>query len=368
MDKNEDDMAARVERLEDQVHNLKQLVRRLNRKLALETQPVGLAKMRGFEPVMEPEAVEELRLELEEEQELDLEDEFEVETVEEVSFERDLMDDTDECTTDKIAELTTRLEQLEESFYNSTSVRITGQQIIGDIKSVASELGRTPSYREYNDFGNYSTKTAENRFGSWNEAVEAAGLEPNKSEPPSRKIEDDQLLDDIQRVIEILGYPPLAKKYDDYGEYSTQTIRSRWGSWASALEELGYDMEPGSRHPNEILADVRKVDETVDGRLTAQDYEKHGNFTVQTVRQKWGSWSTALQELGYKVTENGVDIDKYIGDLIDVAAEVGHPPSHSDYDEYGNFNYRTFMTNFGEHFEELAEEAYQLAQSERGNA
>lgn len=55
--------------------------------------------------------------------------------------------------------------------------RIPEDRLIADLNRVAEELGKSPSFNEYNEHGSYTGGTYKNRFGSWNEAKEAAGLE-----------------------------------------------------------------------------------------------------------------------------------------------------------------------------------------------
>lgn len=55
--------------------------------------------------------------------------------------------------------------------------RIPKDRLLADLNRVAEELGKSPSFNEYNEYGSYTGSTYKKRFGSWNEAKEAAGLE-----------------------------------------------------------------------------------------------------------------------------------------------------------------------------------------------
>lgn len=50
--------------------------------------------------------------------------------------------------------------------------------LLGDLRGVADRLGRTPSAAEYQEHGRFSRGTIRNRFGSWNNGLREAGLEP----------------------------------------------------------------------------------------------------------------------------------------------------------------------------------------------
>jgi hypothetical protein len=66
----------------------------------------------------------------------------------------------------------------------------------GDLERVADELDRTPTRVEYDEHGEYSSRTHVNRHGSWNEAVENVGLEPNSNgtRTPERLLREAGLL------------------------------------------------------------------------------------------------------------------------------------------------------------------------------
>ena len=52
--------------------------------------------------------------------------------------------------------------------------------MLEELRELAEELGRTPYAKEMEEDGPFSTNTYQNRFGSWNAALELAGLEPNR--------------------------------------------------------------------------------------------------------------------------------------------------------------------------------------------
>ena len=51
--------------------------------------------------------------------------------------------------------------------------------LIDALDELADELGSTPTTREMDKHGKYSKKVYQNLFGSWNNALREAGLEPN---------------------------------------------------------------------------------------------------------------------------------------------------------------------------------------------
>ena len=114
---------------------------------------------------------------------------------------------------------------------------IPSEELIRAIRSLAQELGRTPTAPEMESLGEYSAKTAQTRFGSWNEAVDAAGLEPNREFCISRST----LLDEIRRLADSLGRPPSTNDLKQHGEYSHRGYFREFDGWHKAVREAGFE-------------------------------------------------------------------------------------------------------------------------------
>lgn len=57
---------------------------------------------------------------------------------------------------------------------------IPRQDLLDELTRLADELDKTPTARDMENDGKFDTDTYQNRFGSWNDAILAAGLEPNR--------------------------------------------------------------------------------------------------------------------------------------------------------------------------------------------
>lgn len=62
----------------------------------------------------------------------------------------------------------------------------------------------------------------------------------------SRAIPEEKLIEDMQRVAEELGKSPSAAEYSEYGEYSHDTVQNRFGRWNSGLREAGLSVNEKS--------------------------------------------------------------------------------------------------------------------------
>lgn len=114
---------------------------------------------------------------------------------------------------------------------------ITEGQFIDDLQAVADNLGRAPTYDEKTALGEYPPGPIYHRFGGWNDALEAAGLEPNRRTDWS----DSEVLDELHRIAGELGHRPRQIDLKSFGRFSQGIYISRFGSWSDALKEAGFD-------------------------------------------------------------------------------------------------------------------------------
>lgn len=109
------------------------------------------------------------------------------------------------------------------------------EKLIDEIHRAQSILGHVPSFVEMNDIPKTPrAETYRRRFGSWNEALEAAGIDANSGSTRDYKpkYSNDDLLNAIADFIEENGERPRVKdwkKRDDVPDH--RTIRNRFGSW-----------------------------------------------------------------------------------------------------------------------------------------
>lgn len=110
----------------------------------------------------------------------------------------------------------------------------TNEDVLADLCEVAKKLGKnTVSNHEYPKHGKFSVKVFRNRFGSWNKALEAAGL----LQVREHNISIEMLFDNLEKVWLSLGRQPF------YGEmkvplskYTSKPYLTRWGGWMKACE------------------------------------------------------------------------------------------------------------------------------------
>lgn len=115
------------------------------------------------------------------------------------------------------------------------------QRVVAEILRVAALIGVDRlSQREFDKHHQLAgLSTAGYQFGSWNRAVQAAGLEPYESgrrNNQAPKLSDEELLLDVIRVHGELGKPPSERELSRFGQFSMKPYKARWGSLAAARE------------------------------------------------------------------------------------------------------------------------------------
>jgi hypothetical protein len=130
--------------------------------------------------------------------------------------------------------------------------------VIEELRRVAKLLDSSVLSRsQYQAHGSISSGAVEKTFGSWNEAILAAGLTPipqggqPRSErrrmervlnPPTAgvattRISDGELLDELLRLAKLLGMRPSGNQVAAKGKYDSTVYQRRWGSIAAAYNE-----------------------------------------------------------------------------------------------------------------------------------
>jgi hypothetical protein len=108
--------------------------------------------------------------------------------------------------------------------------------VIREIRRVAALVGTSSLSRgTFKQHSHLSVSTIKNRFGSWNSAINAAGLTPSPNSGHGPTYTDEELLLEIIRLTHELGKRPALTEMNAIGRFSVQPYRSRWRTWSDAL-------------------------------------------------------------------------------------------------------------------------------------
>jgi hypothetical protein len=102
----------------------------------------------------------------------------------------------------------------------------TDDELLEDLKRVATKIGKPPTADEYNTHGQYASRTLEIRFGTWNKAKCAAGLDKLVK---FQNISDKKLLRDLRHSSEDV----------DTESFTNKTYQNRFGGMWQACVRAG---------------------------------------------------------------------------------------------------------------------------------
>lgn len=133
-----------------------------------------------------------------------------------------------------------------------------------------------------------------------------------KLELNNRGLTDDELLDDLRRVVHKIAPELITKeRYNEHGRVSSAWMRKRFGTWNHALQKAGIEVTHFiNLTAEECVEDLKRVALTL-GRetLTRADYRSVGKFSERPFIRHFGSWGRALAAAGLHLSESGVRCD-----------------------------------------------------------
>ena len=112
---------------------------------------------------------------------------------------------------------------------------VSDEDLIQDVKDVAIRTGRnTVTLAEYDKFGKYNPSTLQRRFGSWFHVLDIAGLQASRSKLNVPEEDLFSNINDIW--IYLGRQPKYDEIKKPLSKYSAKTYENRFGSWNEALE------------------------------------------------------------------------------------------------------------------------------------
>lgn len=126
-------------------------------------------------------------------------------------------------------------------------VPVSNEEILSDVRRVAELAGKNnlPA-RIYQQLGKFSHTTPSKRFGSWNKAIIAAGLETGNEV----NITEERLFENVMRLWEYYGRQPRRRELSvSPSAVSERPYVRQFRSWTNALAEFveyanAHDVQP----------------------------------------------------------------------------------------------------------------------------
>lgn len=169
--------------------------------------------------------------------------------------------------------------------------------LLEDLAAVAGQLGKSSITKdEYNTHGRFAAATMQKRFGAWNEALRKAGLSVAKRMGITK---DELVADLLRvscvlgtKVVSTSDYAPV-------GQFSVPTFQRVFGSWPEALRAAGLEVSPFSRSPasvEDLLSNMAAVWEAVGRQPKQADFvAPRSEFSHDVYVRRFGTWRAALE-------------------------------------------------------------------------
>jgi len=280
-------------------------------------------------------------------------------------------------------------EEVSEDPATANQTEPSRQELLDEIKRLDDALDRIPYQSDIDQDRRFTTYTYRDRFGSWDEALEAAGID-----------KEAMLLEDMQQVAGTVDGDLSQPAMNEHGKYSASMAARFFGSWSDAKERLkeweaskdeqdasttepididtsSTDMDrpsfdvPTDTDESDLVAEIQRFAEIIDEPPTEELVVAYGRYPADAYREAFGSWDAALETAGLDPndipdwnarSQTNVDI---LDGLRAVADELGHAPTTTKTGNHVDFSPGLASLRFGSWSDAL--EAAGLDPSERSN-
>lgn len=116
----------------------------------------------------------------------------------------------------------------------------------------------------------------------------------------------EDLIEALQKFNETVEGTPTIRKLRESGPYSPYYYKDRFGTWHDALEAAGIDPTHGvdpDVNRVELVEDLRRIDAETEGPPKRTDVEERGEFPFDLYQEEFDSFIYALREAGIQPTE-----------------------------------------------------------------
>lgn len=215
-------------------------------------------------------------------------------------------------------------------------VKIPTESLVRDLRGLAIWLGKQPTLKEYNEYGKYATGTIKNRFGSWTDGREAAGITEENGFRKNRTYwhTEGELREELHRLEKEHGTvtTDIMKKHSD--KFSVKVYQKRYGSWNEALIENGCTPYERGDVPAEDLIDaLRGLGQMFGRRPKSSEFIERTRYNTKIIYEHFESYNDLLDQAGFLPPEFTTECD-YCGDEITVKRVKFEKHDHSFCDRH----------------------------------
>jgi hypothetical protein len=158
--------------------------------------------------------------------------------------------------------------------------------LLEDLTRLSDEFERLPSGQLVEDHGHYDLADYRREFGSLPAALDAAGFDlPRFS---GQRVSDADALHDLHHLLADLDRRPTSRDVIEHGHYSDKLYRDRWGSFNDALAAAGFRIDGPPVPTSLLLADLRQLSDELGRPPTREEFSECSDLTRDTLEKRIG--------------------------------------------------------------------------------
>ena len=245
------------------------------------------------------------------------------------------------------------------------------QELLDEIKRLDASLDRIPYESDIDQDGGFTAYTYRDRFGSWDEALEAAGID-----------KEALLFEDMQQVADTVDGDLTQPAMNEHGKYSASMAARFFGSWSEAKERLreweaskpeedadgtksvktdvpsgdvdrpSFDL-PADIDRSDLVDEIQWFADILDEPPTEELVVAYGQYPGNEYRKAFGSWDAALRTAGLDPDDipdwsarSHTNVEVLDG-LRAVADELGRVPTTTEAKNHVEFSPGLASLRFG---------------------
>ena len=221
-------------------------------------------------------------------------------------------------------------------------------ELLSILKDKEKRLGRSPKLEDLRNKKNLPSSQAYFRhFGSWNNALERAGLQINEK----KNYKKEELIDLLKKKAEGLRRNPTINDLGKENKMPDSSVyKSKFGSWNNALIETGLKINHTYRKWTKeeikgwLIRKYKELGKTPGIRDFDKDIKAPGK---NTVRKLFGNWTNALREAKIPVKRFWSE-EELVGVLQKLYLKLNRTPTREELKEQKECPSLTpFVSKFG---------------------
>ncbi|MFC5972062.1 homing endonuclease associated repeat-containing protein [Halomarina salina] len=230
---------------------------------------------------------------------------------------------------------------------------ISADELIEALCELAEEVGGTPTRTQMNEQGRYSGQPYYTKFGSWNDALKAAGMGPNHR----NTVPEEELIEELRRVAEEVERVPRMADMDEHGRFSASAYHRRFGSWPAARKAAGLQQRTETTRKigrEALLSALVELAEDVGRPPSQEEMNQSGEYCHRPYYREFGTWGTALEAAGLDPNagrSQATSDENLLRALRELATELGRTPTFDQVNELGEYSIWPYIRAFGSHNE-----------------